>query len=261
MRNLEGRSPLPGSLDRAYAMSIRRANLDAMAGKARGTIAKHVAEVKLMVINSERIRKTPNLPSRGPYPLNDMLGMGVAVDMLQRSVTSKGRIKEHIQFGTMRKVRSAYSKLWTSSPVGIAEGSSFAVRTGKVRMTSCPTQSEWFSDMLRGAEDRMGFDSEANRAVPIEVIVRVLELVKEEAETLPAASANELYKFGAYLVGLQVGSLRGYEGFYVDLAGLHKNLSRGREGVLPANPMKKGTVLDNAPHVVLCLMGKFKGET
>ena len=108
--------------------------------------------------------------------------------------------------------------------------------------------------MLRGAEDHKGFDSEANRAVPIEVIVRVLELVKEEAQMLPSSSANELYKFGAYLVGL-------HESFYVDLAGLCKNLTRGREGVMPTNPMKKGTVLDNAPHVVLCLMGKFKGET
>ena len=123
-------------------MTIWRANLDAMAGKARGTIAKHVAEVKLMVINSERIGKTPNLPARCPYPLDDMVGMGVAVGMLQRSITSKGRITEHIQFRTMRKVRSAYSKLWTSSTVGIVEGSSFTVRTGKVCMTSYPTQSE-----------------------------------------------------------------------------------------------------------------------
>ena len=101
MRNLEGRSPLPEGLDSAYVMTTRRANIDAMAGKARGTIAKHVAEVKLMVINSELIGKTPNLHVRGPYPLADVMGMGVAVNMLQRSITSKGRIKDHIQFRTM----------------------------------------------------------------------------------------------------------------------------------------------------------------
>lgn len=177
IRNLEGRDVLPGGRDEGYLMTLRRANLDAMAGKAKSTISKHVAEVKMMVKNSLRVGKTPTLPPRGPFPLKDEFGMGLAVDMLQRSITSVGKIEKFIQFETVRKTRSTYSSLWQSSPDGIAEGASFAIRAGKIQLTSCPSQSVWFSNFIRGCEDRMGYETRANKAVVIEVIVAILDMI------------------------------------------------------------------------------------
>jgi len=43
MRNLEGRDLMEG--DEAYVMCIRRAQLDAMAGKSHWTIESHQGEV------------------------------------------------------------------------------------------------------------------------------------------------------------------------------------------------------------------------
>ena len=145
--------------------------------------------------------------------------------------------------------------------MGIAEGSSFGVKVGKIRMTSCPSQSAWFSDNMRGVEDRMGYETRANKAVPIGAIVEMLDMIKEDAETAPTLEeANELWKLGACVAVATAGSLRGHEVFYTDLASMRKHLHLGRNGRMPRDPTKE-TDLDKAPHVMLCLMGKFKGET
>ncbi len=56
-----------------------------------------------------------------------------------------------------------------------------------------------------------------------------------------------------------------HEGFYLDLAGMRKHLHKGKVGVMPLG-LNKGTVLTEEscrklPHVTICLLGKFRGET
>jgi hypothetical protein len=99
MTNLEGRCPAPG-LDYAYIMRICQANLDTMGGRAVSTIGSHAAAVKRTVTNCGRIRKSPTLPTRGPMPLADHLGMGIAIEMLFNSLMARPRLKgkAHIQF-------------------------------------------------------------------------------------------------------------------------------------------------------------------
>ena len=136
MRNLEGRNPRMGELDSTYVMCLRRANLDAMAGRAKLTIEKHLMETTIVIRNCLTMGRSPPFTPRGPFPLKDQVGMGVAVNMLMRSITSKGKIGKHIQYETMRKVRATFFKSWDSSPDGVTEGSSFARGTAKVRWTS-----------------------------------------------------------------------------------------------------------------------------
>lgn len=263
MQNLEGRYAKKG--DESYVMCLRRANLDAMAGKSHLTITSHRRETESIVRNCERIGRTPNLKPRGPFPLEDQVGMGAAVDMLQKSLTARGRIQDHIQFDAMRKVRSTYSKNYESSPMGVEEGFCFSKGTGRVRPSGCPTQSEWMQDFLHGAESRMGFETEADHGVGINAIVQQLDYVKRDAEA--SASVNDtrrLYKFGAYVALSTTCSLRGYEGFYADLAGTAQLLDKGREGKVPAN-LSHNKILSEEelrvlPHVSIALLGKFKGE-
>jgi hypothetical protein len=79
--------------------------------------------------------------------------------------------------------------------------------------------------------------------------------------------ANELWKVGAYVCILTAASLRGHEGFFVDLSGLRDNLSSGRFGVIPAGlDINKDTLFTeeicrNLPHVMIALLGHFKWET
>ena len=86
-------------------------------------------------------------------PLGDPVGMGSAVDLLMKSLTAKRKIKTHIQFGAMQTMRGTYTKMWISSVEGSQEGFTFTGGSARVRVTTCPTQSDWFKAFLDGAED------------------------------------------------------------------------------------------------------------
>lgn len=270
MYNLEGRGIMKG--DEEYVRCLRRANLDAITGKSRLTINSHKREIFANIIRCERANKTPSYPPRGPMPMEDTVGMGVAVEMLLKSLHARGKIKEWVQFDTLRRVRSSYTKAYDSSPAGVNEGASFARGTSRVRPTSCPTQSEFFADILRGMENRMGYDSTADHGVSIQALVKCLDLIKIDADDLATdeatlSEANQLYKLGAYICICTAAGLRGYEGFFTDLAGLRLNVNKGKEGVIPDKIKKaKGEKLlteeecNNLPHVVLSLQGNFKSE-
>ena len=265
-RNLEDRDPNPRSaMDKRYLMCIRRATLDAIAGKARGTVEAHVRRIGEMLRNCNRIGKTPQLEARGPFPLTDLVGMSLAVDMLMYSLHAKGRINDYIQFDTMRQMRSTYTRLWSSSPRGIGEGSAFSGNAAKFRLTSCPSQSEWFGDFLLGAEDRMGYDTKKQLYLNINVIVEQLRLIKRDAVDGTGGQSNLLFKFGAYLCILTAASLRGHEGMYLDLSATRRHLFKGRYGQVPEGLEKKKILTEaecsNLPEVCICLIGKFKGET
>ena len=114
----------------------------------------------------------------------------------------------------------------------------------------------------------MGCQAQPNHGLLIGAIVYLLDLMSEdarEAERLNCATdANELWKIGAYICTLTCASLQGHEGFYLDLAGVRKHLSKGRVGMIPVG-LNRSTVLKeedclNLPHVIICLLGKFKGE-
>jgi hypothetical protein len=87
-----------------------------------------------------------------------------------------------------------------------------------------------------------------------------------EAERLGSvAGANKLWKVGAYVCVLTAASLRGHEGFYLDLAGMRTHMSKGTIGTILLG-LNKSTVLTEEvclklPHITICLLGKFKGET
>ena len=236
-----------------------------MAGKASSTVAAHVRRIKENMANCARIRKTPRLESRGPFPLDDLVGMSLAVDMLMYSLHSKGRIKSYIQFDTMRQMRSTYTRLWSSSPRGIAEGSAFSGSASKFRLTSCPSQSEWFGDFLLGAEDRMGYDTKKQLYLDINVVLEQLRLIKRDAGVMDNMQSNLLYKFGAFICILTAASLRGHEGMFLDLASTRKYISKGRHGEVPRGVLTKKILTEqecsNLPEVCICLVGKFKGET
>jgi hypothetical protein len=67
-------------------------------------------------------------------------------------------------------------------------------------------------------------------------IIHLLHLVKADAhcaeETGYVSDANYLWKVGAYVCVLTALSFQGHEGFYVELAGLRKHLSKGKTGAI-----------------------------
>ena len=115
----------------------------------------------------------------------------------------------------------------------------------------------------------MGPQSQPNHGLFIGAIVHLLALMeadtREAWETGLIAEGDELWKIEAYVCTLMAASLRGHKGFYLDLAGMRKHVKKGRMGSIPVG-LDKHTVLTeetcrNLPHVTICLLGKFKGET
>ena len=100
-------------------------------------------------------------------------------------------------------------------------------------------------------------------------IVHLLDLIRIDAEepeeTRAVLEANKLWKVRTYACMLTAALLRGHVGFFLELAGLRKHLSKGRI-VVVLIVLNKSTFLTkeacrNLPHVTVCLLGKFKGET
>jgi hypothetical protein len=176
MFNLERCLPVP-ELDDMYVMCICGANLDAMGGRAILTIEGHAAAIKRTVQNSRMIRKMPTIPHRGPMPIGDNLGMGMAVDMLYNSLSAMPRLKgeSFIQFDMMRPPQATFIAAWESSPAGIEEGSTFATGAMRVMVTTCPSQQKWFGLFLRGAECRMGYTFQCNQPLGVSVVAKLLE--------------------------------------------------------------------------------------
>jgi hypothetical protein len=178
MINLEGRLPADG-LDDAYIMLLRRANLDAMGGRAIATIEAHAAAILRTVHNCQQFRKTPTIPPRGPMPMSDGLGMGLAVELLFHSLMAVPCIKgkSHIQFKSMCRPRATFTSAWESSLAGTREGSTFSSSMAKFTITSCPSQQKWFGLMMRGTESSMGYTSNRQQPLGTGVIIKLLALI------------------------------------------------------------------------------------
>ena len=145
----------------------------------------------------------------------------------------------------MRQPRATFTSAWESSPIGIQEGLTFTLNMARVTLTSCPSQQKWFERMMRGAESRMGYTTQQQQPLATNVIVKLLELIKEEAEEQDRDVASKFFKVGAAIATAVCAALRGSEVFMMmmELAALRKHILLGRGGVVPFNPMKAGTDL------------------
>jgi hypothetical protein len=86
-------------------------------------------------------------------------------------------------------------------------------------------------------------------------------MIQKEAEEEKPLVVREYLKVGAAMAVAVCASLQGPEVLQSDLAGLRAHISRDKNGVMPHKPLKTGTDLSNAPHVIIVLIGHFKGKT
>ena len=101
---------------------------------------------------------------------------------------------------------------------------------------------------------------EADKPLHIKIVVKILHMIKDEAEIQPPEVANELWKVGAIIAVAQMGSLCGPEVMMTDLAGLRAHNEEENNGIIPEDPLADGIDLFTAHHLYLVMIGKFKGE-
>ena len=94
------------------------------------------------------------MPQRGPYHKSDDWGVHLACSMVLRSL-DPGRNASHIQYETVRKMRSFYSNYAHVCPEGT--GVNFmSLDGGSARVSNAASNGIWFQKFMGGMHRRMG---------------------------------------------------------------------------------------------------------
>lgn len=244
--NLNARRPNEHNpQDQRLLKYIRRAQLDAFWVSEPDTVQRNAAELR----RGANIARSLGFGHRmfrpmGPFPLEDTLGMGAAIVMLELSLNA-GKNAKHVQFDTIRKFRSAYSNVYHAS-VGGLEGSTLSNGKHKMTITNCPTNGDWFARFTAGCHKRMGDVSCPDRALSIPIMLEMFKQLEEEWIASGESSFEIALEAAFYVLGFTAG-LRGEEIPKADLLSVIKHWDEsGRH---------------DPPHVIVGLIGRFKGES
>ena len=246
-RKLRGNSPRHDNATDSLLLSlIRRANLDAFWSSTTGTVEKHANRLRAGIKFSRNLGLLSPYYQVGHLPTHDHCGYQVACQMLLHSL-NEGRInKNYTQFDTIRKLRAAFSNQVRAS--NQANIRNIAVNDNKgvyQRIGADVCGSFWFSRFISGCQNRMGQETRKNKALSTPLLMSVFD--RMESKIKASESLEEHHRWSVFVCYAAVSytiSLRGNEGFLLDLEGLirYKN-EVARE------------------YFIIALLGKIKGET
>ncbi len=118
--------------------------------------------------------------------------------------------------------------------------------TRKLTITRCPTYGVWLKRFTRGMHKHMGDVTRPDKALLLEILHEIIRLINEEWENNILTWNNLALKATFYLLAFCC-ALHDEEVPLVDINGMLKHWEEGG--------------LHSRPHVVVCLLGWFKGET
>lgn len=244
---LRGTLPVDNSaVDDLLLDCIRRANLDSFWSRARGTVEGNCRKAKQI----QNISESLNMP--GPFitqqmlPPHDYCGYQMAVVMLKYSLNTTGVNDTNIQFDTVRKLRAVYSNFVRVCPESVSVPLVLGTEKGQYqRLNNDVCGSLWFSRFMEGMRKRMGQITKSNKTMSPALVRALLELSdsRMSAEENPE-DRDRWVVFNTYAVVCYVISLRGNEGFLLDLGALRRYFNRGI-----------------GEFVTIPLLGMFKGES
>ena len=248
-RNIKQRSPKKGSQadDRLLAY-VCRATLDAFWSRAPGTVAGSVTGIRKMLRYSNDFKINPPFEPLGPWPVQDTQGLTIAIAILRASQEEGKNSSSYSQFDSIRKIRSAYGNHYEASKT--AALNTWVLRSDKFNsfFTDSPARSEFFNRFMIGLRYRMGRDVQGDLALDFKILHKIMNQMKVEMldSDTPLSRRRWLASSGAYFVVSFVLALRGNETLMLDLKGLKEFVKSGID--------------DETPHVVIPLLGRFKGE-
>jgi hypothetical protein len=174
--------------------------------------------------------------------------MALAVSILLWSL-DPGKMEDTIQFSTVRYLRSVYSNIYLASAELQTGMAVMAQGTSKTYVTDCPSYSYWFERFMRGVHKRMGEEVRSDYTLSVKVLHKILgnlDVCWREA-TAPARR-KEVVEIAFFLVLSFCLGLRGEEVVKMDIGGFFTYFEAGRTHA-------------EHPHVMVPLLGRFKGET
>lgn len=249
-RLLRRAEPDPDSAsDRLLLACIRRANLDSFWSREKSTVEGNFGAMKRALANSHLVGLDGGYPAPGPFPFKDVCGYEVAIQMLLASKKPGKNAETYTQFETIRTYRSSFFTSWQVSQAAHGTLLASTDSAGQFsRLGACPTQSLWFDKFLQGCRKRMGQLVIQDKAISVELLLAVVEAMDRRLRNSSSVDEKAWWvAVGTYCTISFVVSLRGPEGFMLDLGALRLYLDQGRDD-------------EECPFVTIPLLGKFKGE-
>jgi hypothetical protein len=232
---------------------IRRANLDVIWSRAPGTIANAKNGIKHLLRSWHELGMTVELPALGPWIVGDRVGFNVAIGMLKYAQKPGINRASHMQFESVRKLRTAYAHLQANARLASnPDVTSFKAQKGELfNITDSPTDSKLFQMFMRGLLLRMGKQTESNWGLDYKVLLAILFNLEQrmEDDNESVIEKRECILLGAFLTIAFVCALRGNEVFMVESEGLQRMIEEGKHMVDEENN-----------HVVIPMLGRFKNE-
>ena len=252
--NLQQREPDLRSLSDLRILGyIRRVNLDVIWSRSPGTIANTKNGIVNLIECWKDLGLEINLPKVGPWPVADNIGFNVALAQLRYSQRGGQNRTTHLQFDSVRKLRTAYAHLHQVGRLaGNPDATNFKSLKGEVlTISDSPTDSRFYQMFMRGLLLRMGRQVESNWGLDYRILLKILKNLEYEwhQDSTARDRRREITMLGSYLVICFVCALRGNEGYLVEADGVKKMILNGNEERDP-----------DMAHVVIPLLGRFKNE-
>ena len=229
---------------------IRRMNLDAFWSRASSTSRGNRDKVRQMLSFSDIVGLNGPFRHEGPFPNFDHCGYEVAIGMLLYSTNTGKLHSDHLQYDTIRKCQSTFGNQVRASPQATAETLVLLDEKGRYkRFVRDPCGSMWFHRFLEGCSKRMGQDWKPNKALDLPLLLELLETIDTKfLESTTPEESNRWVVAHSYVVISYVVSLRGPEGFLLDIEGMKHFWNEKRVD------KKFGEF------IYICLRGQVKGE-
>jgi hypothetical protein len=180
-------------------------------------------------------------------PRNDNFGYEVAIQTVLASRRPGKYARDHTQWDSIRKFRTAYANHVRASPQANLNPLILGDDKGKgQQFVEDGCSSHWYRRFSIGCKHRMGQDWRPNMALSTALLLAYLNIIHAkiyDAETM--SELNRWVVLGAYSVLTYLVSLRGSEGFLIDLGGLR---------------LHKVDDDKQRNHFLIPLLGKVKGE-
>jgi hypothetical protein len=236
--------------DRLNLSLIRRVNLDMFWEKEPSTIVGMYQMFTRAETHAKHLGLTPSfLTCKRPWPVADQVGFGEAMLMLWDSIQPSQKSGNTRQFDTVRKLRSMASNIQNASCSESKEGVGFKDGGTVYTLSKCSTNSVLFTKFIKGCEKRMGRFIRQDAALSVPILLAVLDNLEKEfkgAHSSLQRKRDIIMVAGCLVIGF-CDALRGNEVFLVEASMLCKYFEEGSR--------------QNQEHVVIPLMGRFKGET
>lgn len=201
-----------------------------MWSREASTVNGNLSSLKRAHLTKKKFRLKTLFPQMGPFPLDDSMGMGEAIAVLDGSL-DKGKCDAFVQWATLRKTRSRLTDIGQASLCGLAD-SIGACEQSRLWMSGAPTHSFFFFRFMMGLHRRIGEIVKPDEPITIDILHAILRIL--ETECLRASSSDapnrmdklmDVSRIGAWHVIGFCASSRGEEmPLMIELAGTKESL-------------------------------------